>query len=309
MSTHVLQLNPFWESKNIKIEILRCSNILKFSTIKSLLVAQAERWNFFDRYPMPNRTLKKSSDHFIVPFKSKRLEGISFAIDAQDYDLYVGNMPSWFLSGSTNNYATADWLNCPRGRRTIRLHRYLILGLEDNQNRVVDHINGDTLDNRRCNLRVLTRGANVAHRANLNSNNTSGVRGVYWCKRNKKWIACIHNWWKKSFEDKDEAIREIGEQRKVYNATHGISERVVQRLPELVEPNRLMKELYVRGNYVNNVRSEQWRTDYNERLRRQNREKREKLKEELLKQPQTGDVIKELRRIESYELRAQSRAS
>ena len=70
-----------------------------------------------------------------------------------------------------------------------------------------------------------------------------------------------------------------------------------------------MKELYERGNYVNNVRSEQWRTDYNERLRRQNREKREKLKEELLKQPQTGDVIKELRRIESYELRAQSRAS
>ena len=28
-----------------------------------------------------------------------------------------------------------------------------------------------------------------------------------------------------------------------------------------------------------------------------------------LNQPQTGDVIKELRRIESYELRAQSRAS
>jgi hypothetical protein len=254
-----------------------------------------------------------SSDHFIVPFKSKRLEGISFAIDAQDYDLYVGNMPSWFLSGSTNNYATADWIDCPGGRRKIRLHRYLILGLENNQNKVVDHINGDTLDNRRCNLRELTRGANVAHRANINSNNTSGVRGVCWCTTNKRWIACIQHkedtWWKKSFEDKDEAIREIGEQRKVYNATHGISERVVQRLPELVESNRLMKELYERGTYVNNVRSEQSKAEYNERRRRQHREKREKLKEELLNQTQTGEVIKKLRRIEADELRAQSRAS
>jgi len=152
----------------------------------------------------------------------------------------------------------------------------------------------------------------VAHRANINSNNTSGVRGVCWCTTNKRWIACIRhgedNWWKKSFEDKDEAIQEIGEQRKVYNATHGISERVVQRLPALVEPNRLMKELYERGAYVN-VNSAQRRTEYNERRRRQNREKREKLKEELLNQAQTGEVIKKLRRIEADELRAQSRAS
>jgi hypothetical protein len=254
-----------------------------------------------------------SSDYVIVPFKSKRLEGVSYAIDAQDYDLYVGKMPSWFLSGAKNDYATADWLNCPGGRRKIRLHRFLMLGLDDNPNRVVDHINGDTLDNRRCNLRVLTKGANVAHRANLNSNNTSGFRGINWCKTNKRWVARIqHNedtWWKRSFEDKDEAIREIEEQRKVYNATHGISERVVQRLPELVEPNRLMKELYEKGTYVHNVRSEQSRADYNERRRRQNREKREKLREELLKQPQTDDVIKKLRRIEADELRAQSRAS
>jgi len=254
-----------------------------------------------------------SSDHVIVPFKSKRLEGISFAIDAQDYDLYVGNMPSWHLSGAKKNYAQADWPNCPGGRRLIRLHRYLILGLEYNHNKTVDHINGDTLDNRRCNLRVLTRGANAAHRVNLNSNNTSGVRGVCWCSTKKRWIACIqHNhdfWWWKSFEDKNEAIREIGEQRKVYNTTHGISERVVQRLPGLVEPNRLMKELYERGNYVNHVRSEQSKAEYNERRRRQHREKREKLKEELLNQPQTGEVKKKLRRIEGSERPAQSRAS
>jgi hypothetical protein len=260
---------------------------------------------------MGRMIIKMNTDYVIVPFKSKKLQGISFAIDAQDYDTYVTKMPSWFLSGAKNNYATADWVNCPGGRRKIRLHRFLILGLDDDPTRVVDHINGDTLDNRRCNLRVLSKGANVAHRANLNSNNTSGTRGVYWCATNKRWIACIqHNedvWWKKSFEDKEEAIREIEEQRKVYNATHGISDRHVDRLPELEEPNRLMRELYENGSYVHNKRSDESREKYNERRRQATAEKREKLKQELLEQPQTYDVITKLRRLEGDERRANSK--
>lgn len=254
-----------------------------------------------------------STDYIIVPFKSKKLQGVSFAIDAQDYDTYVSKMPSWFLSGAKNNYATSDWTGCPGGRRKIRLHRFLILGVDDDPNRVVDHINGDTLDNRRCNLRVLTKGANVAHRANLNSNNLSGTRGVYWCGTNKRWIACIqHNedvWWKKSFTDKDEAIKEIEEQRRVYNTIHGISERHVERLPELEEPNRIMKELYENGSYVHNRRSDDSREKYNERRRQITAEKREKEKQELLKQPQTYDVIKRLRRLEGDERRSNSKVT
>lgn len=48
-----------------------------------------------------------STKYIIVPFKSKKLQGISFAIDEQDYETYVQSMPSWFLSGAKNNYATA----------------------------------------------------------------------------------------------------------------------------------------------------------------------------------------------------------
>jgi len=252
-----------------------------------------------------------TTDYVIVPFNSDKLQGISFAIDAQDYDTYVSKMPSWFLAGAKNNYATADWTNCPGGRRKIRLHRFLMLGIDDDPNRVVDHINGDTLDNRRCNLRIISKAANVAHRANLNCNNTSGTRGVYWCATNKRWIACInHNedvWWKKSFEDKEEAIREIEEQRKVYNSIHGISERHIDRLPELVEPNRIMKELYESGAYVHNKPSKDSRENYNEKRRRATAEKREKEKQELLKMEQTLDVITRLRRIEADEKRSHSR--
>jgi hypothetical protein len=38
---------------------------------------------------------------------------------------------------------------------TIRMHR-LILGLEKSDKRVVDHLNKDSLDNRRANLRICT---------------------------------------------------------------------------------------------------------------------------------------------------------
>ena len=255
----------------------------------------------------------ENTDYVLVPFRSKKMNGISFAIDTQDYEVYVNKMPSWFLSGAKNNYVTADWRDCPGGRRKIRLHRFLILGIDDDQNKVVDHINGDTLDNRRCNLRVLSKSMNVSHRANLNINNTSGHRGVHWCNTNKRWIACIqHNedtWWKQSFENKDDAIKEINERRVVYNTIHGISNRQVDRLPELELPNKLMKELYENSSYTHNKKLGTARENYNEKRRLKTADKRDRKRAELLSQPQTYQVIQQLRRIEGDERRSQSKQS
>ncbi len=57
----------------------------------------------------------------------------------------------------------------------------------------IDHINGDSLDNRIENLRLVTRNENAQNqmRSRLPE---SGVCGVRWCKRRSKWVAIVqHN--------------------------------------------------------------------------------------------------------------------
>ena len=54
----------------------------------------------------------------------------------------------------------------------------------------IDHINGDTQDNRIANLRLCDRNQNLSNRG-LPKSNTSGYKGVIWLKRERKWFAAI----------------------------------------------------------------------------------------------------------------------
>ena len=54
----------------------------------------------------------------------------------------------------------------------------------------LDHINLERDDNRICNLRVVSDSENKQNQK-MYKTNTSGFKGVSWCKNRKKWIASI----------------------------------------------------------------------------------------------------------------------
>lgn len=87
-------------------------------------------------------------------------------------------------------YAKCSGHSDQSGRKKLRLHRLVAvrIGLDLSKGNVVDHINGNGLDNRRCNLRVATYSQN---RANSPSRRTRFPRGVR--PNRDKWRAEIAN--------------------------------------------------------------------------------------------------------------------
>lgn len=73
------------------------------------------------------------------------------------------------------------------GRKLKKLHR-VILGLTDPK-QVVDHINGNSLDNRRCNLRVTDSRGNRINTRKMNRSSASKYIGVYFEAARNKWVA------------------------------------------------------------------------------------------------------------------------
>ena len=70
------------------------------------------------------------------------------------------------------------------------LHRVIYLIMTGEMPDIIDHINGDSLDNRWCNLRSVTQQVNLCNRKQMRSN-TSGVTGVIWDKSRGKWKAVL----------------------------------------------------------------------------------------------------------------------
>jgi len=107
-------------------------------------------------------------------------------VEPRDY--YSLRHFKWFVHGNGSNlYAARSALTDDLRSRIIFLHRQLMsppAGL------VVDHLNCDSLDNRRANLRVVTQAVNMRNRRKR-KNTSSRYIGVHFDKQRNKWSVHI----------------------------------------------------------------------------------------------------------------------
>jgi hypothetical protein len=115
----------------------------------------------------------------VLQLTSPSLGSFECLIDDSDAELVLPH--KWYPIRSSRGGLVRAVTTAPRKRKTLHLSRLILdapAGLE------VDHINGNTLDNRRENLRLATRSQNEAFKAAPVG--ASGVRNVYFVAHMKQ---------------------------------------------------------------------------------------------------------------------------
>lgn len=153
---------------------------------------------------------KKRKNYYIGYTK----KGEKFYVDEQDFDLV--REYKWFID--ENGYVVSH----SEDDSFVYMHR-LIMGLDADNELEIDHVRGDktTNDNRKYNLRIVTHAENQMNRKKQ-SNNTSGVVGVWYDKNKNKWVAEIQAYGKKYCLGRYQTVDEAADvRREAENILHG----------------------------------------------------------------------------------------
>jgi len=108
-------------------------------------------------------------------------------VDDSDYEDL--NRYKWCVMESDNIFYALRSVRISKNKYHILMHR-VILGLSRGDGLLTDHIDRNGLNNQRNNLRIVNHSQSSRNRR-LQSNNSSGYRGVSWHGRRKKWRAAI----------------------------------------------------------------------------------------------------------------------
>lgn len=107
-------------------------------------------------------------------------------VDDEDYE-YLSQW-KWFAEATKNEARWYAARNYGEHKGLLRMHRAIFL--PNKVDLVIDHVDGNGLNNQRFNLRYCSFAENRRNNS-LYSNSTSGYKGVSWHKRDRKWRANI----------------------------------------------------------------------------------------------------------------------
>jgi hypothetical protein len=127
-------------------------------------------------------TLAEVGSFFMKKVRLSNIDKEVF-VDAEDFELL--NTSTW-CALTKPRYKTV-YARAKRGGKLVLMHRE-ILGAKKGE--IVDHINGNGLDNRKNNLRIVSNSQNLMNRGRQ-KNNSTGFCGVRRDKRDGRYEAYI----------------------------------------------------------------------------------------------------------------------
>lgn len=123
-----------------------------------------------------------------IELHRRNQESLYAIIDLEDLERVINYPYTWFAQYNKdidNYYVRASVYNPKTQHSKVMFLHQFIMGANG---KFVDHINSNTLNNRKSNLRVVLDSNNSMNRKSKNKNNTSGYRNVSWSKSENKWV-------------------------------------------------------------------------------------------------------------------------
>ena len=148
-------------------------------------------------------------------------------LDDEDFEKY--SHYNWYLSKQNYVFGRID-----NSGRLVRLHRLVMKCPED---LIIDHLNGNTLDNRKCNLRICTYKDNA--------NNMHHIKGYTFDKCYGKYKVRYKGKWYGRYDTEEEA-------KKAYQLAKSGVEYSCRRRKYYMLPKNISKQF---GRYVVSIQA------------------------------------------------------
>lgn len=107
-------------------------------------------------------------------------------VDDEDFDFL--NQFNWFARKSGNTYYACRGIWNGENMTPIRMHRVIMKNAPENM--LIDHIDGNGLNNQKENLRIATVSQN-AQNSRVRKDSVSGCTGVSWQEATSRWHVSI----------------------------------------------------------------------------------------------------------------------